>query len=82
MYHGQNRFTSSDVVEFPVIQTNINTTKIKSKKINYIAINNILISFQNQGSHTDFNVRTNFVGSISLTNGWVGIGFNNAPKMV
>ena len=66
----------------------LNSNSIQMPFNNRIIINTVHISFQNRGYQTDFLIKTNLqlrenlAGSISLTNAWIGIGFNSIKKMV
>lgn len=44
-------------------------------------LSNVVISFQNDGTKTQFNVSSPQTG-VTMTNSWIGIGFDNNPNMV
>lgn len=45
-------------------------------------LNNVKISFTNNGTHTQFTVTSPLGNGISVTNAWLGIGLNSNSGMV
>lgn len=69
---------SSLVVLISILLT---TTTLVRAQSPITVLSNVVISFQNDGTKTQFNVSSPQTG-VTMTNSWIGIGFDTNQNMV
>jgi len=81
-YHTKKE-ASKNTISFSVVEsTTSSSTMPTTAGDSTFILANIQVEFVNKGAQTDFVFTSSLGNGLNLSNAWIGVGFNDEPKMV